>query len=51
MQKLNFQQMLIILAILIGGTFAILNPDMYSKAMDHTILSVILIAVFFQTNK
>lgn len=46
MDKLNFRQILVIIAILIGGTFAIVNPELYSKAMDHTILAIILIAIF-----
>jgi len=50
MEKLNFKQILILLAVLIGGTFAIVNPDLYNKATEHTILCIILIALFFQNN-
>lgn len=44
--NLTFRQILVIIAVLIGGIFSIINPDKYSEAMDHTILAVILIALF-----
>lgn len=47
MKKLSTEQIGMLLAMLIGGTFAILNPEKTSDAFTYTLGACVLIKLFF----
>lgn len=47
MKKLTSEDLACLIAIAIGGLFALLNPELMGEAFEKTIWAVILIKIFW----
>ncbi len=46
-KRMDSEDIACLLAIIIGGIYAIVNPDKLSESMETTILAIILIKIFW----